>query len=179
MTKANDDFTQQFTRLKTDVADQLRLIADKLSTHENPVVVDDPVVAQAALDMAALADQVEKSNANLNPAVPAPATTVGPSIPAAQSPTPGPIAPPPASNPSIALISPASGPVGSTVTVSGAGFGNSQNASVVTVGGIQVTPTSWTDTSFLVAIPGAPLGLVDVLVSAGGQTTKGTFTITA
>ena len=178
MTKANDDFIQQFTRLKTDVADQLRLIADKLSTHQNPVVVDDPIVAQAALDMAALADQVEQSNANLNPSVPAPATTVGPSIPE-QNPTPGPIAPPPASNPSIALISPASGPVGSTVTVSGAGFGNSQNASVVTIGGIQVTPSSWTDTSFLVAIPGAPLGLVDVLVSAGGQTTKGTFTITA
>lgn len=178
MTKANEDFTQQFTRLKTDVADQLRLIADKLNTHQNPVVVDDPVVAQAALDMAALADQVEKGNANLVPSSPVPATTVGPSIPA-QSPTPGPIAPPPASNPSIALISPASGPVGSTATVSGAGFGAAPNASVVTVGGIQVTPTSWTDTSFLIAVPGAPLGLVDVLVSVNGQTTKGTFTITA
>ena len=179
MTKANEDFTQQFTRLKSDVADQLRLIADKLANHQNPAVVDDPVVAQAALDMAVLADKVEQSNSSLNTtALPAPATTVGPSI-TAQSPTPGPIAPPPASNPSIALISPASGPVGSTATVSGAGFGTAPNASVVTVGGIQVTPTSWTDTSFLVAIPPAPLGLVDVLVSVGGQTTKGTFTITA
>jgi hypothetical protein len=61
---AIDSFKEQFTRLQKDFAAQIKAFSDKLANH------DDPAVAQASLDMSALADQVEQSIASITPAEP-------------------------------------------------------------------------------------------------------------
>src|SRR5215467_10077799 len=49
-------------------------------------------------------------------------------------------------NPVVTGITPASGPVGTSVQISGSGFGASQGASTLQIGSTSVTPTSWSDT---------------------------------
>ena len=72
------------------------------------------------------------------------------------------------SNPlSLTSLSPTSGPVGTSVTISGAGFGATQGSSTVTFNGTPANPTSWSDTQILVPVPtGATTGPVIVTVSA-------------
>ncbi len=53
----------------------------------------------------------------------------------------------------ITSISPTKGPAGTTVVITGTGFGLSQGSSAVTFGGITATVTAWSDTSISVTVP--------------------------
>jgi RHS repeat-associated protein len=68
---------------------------------------------------------------------------------------------------SISGISPTSGQVGSTVTITGAGFGATQSDSVVTFDGVAATVSSWSDAQIVAIVPaGAATGPVTVEVAA-------------
>jgi RHS repeat-associated protein len=68
---------------------------------------------------------------------------------------------------SITGISPAAGPLGSTVTITGAGFGGTQSDSIVTFDGVAATVNSWSDTQIVAIVPaGAATGPVTVEVAA-------------
>ena len=68
---------------------------------------------------------------------------------------------------SITGIAPSAGSVGSSVTISGAGFGSSQSDSVVTFDGVAATVSSWSDTQIVAIVPaGAATGPVTVEVAA-------------
>jgi hypothetical protein len=83
-----------------------------------------------------------------------------------------------ASTPSIVSLNPMSGVIGTPVTISGANFGATQGTSTVTFNGIAATPTSWSATSIVVAVPnGATTG--NIVVTVGGAASNGmTFTVT-
>lgn len=68
--------------------------------------------------------------------------------------------------PSISSISPTSGVVGTQVTITGTGFGSSQNGNLVTLNNALITVNSWSSTSISVTIPaGTPAGPAPLLVS--------------
>jgi RHS repeat-associated protein len=69
--------------------------------------------------------------------------------------------------PAIAQISPTSGGLGTSVTITGSGFGATQGASAVTFNGIAATPTSWTDTQIQVPAP-ASSNTGNIVVTVGG-----------
>ena len=68
---------------------------------------------------------------------------------------------------SVSGISPTSGPIGTTVVISGTGFGPTQNDSVVSFyGGSTPTITNWSDTSITATVPsGSITGPVSVTVA--------------
>jgi hypothetical protein len=70
--------------------------------------------------------------------------------------------------PGISSLSPASGPVGTSVTINGTNFGASQAASTVSFGGTLVTPSSWSNTSLVVAAPNLAAGNANVVVTVNG-----------
>ena len=80
--------------------------------------------------------------------------------------------------PNIVSISPQSGMVGSYVTISGSGFGTTQDTSLLSLGTVSATAVSWSDTSIVAVVPaGAPSGSFSLTVS--GQTaTSGVYAIT-
>jgi RHS repeat-associated protein len=71
-------------------------------------------------------------------------------------------------------ISPTAGPVGSSVTISGTGFGPSQGTSTVTMNAVPLSVSSWSDTQIVAAVPtGTITGAVMVneeSLSASGPT---------
>jgi hypothetical protein len=70
--------------------------------------------------------------------------------------------------PNITSLSPASGPVGTSVTITGTGFGSVQGSSSVAFGGTSAVPTSWSATSIVVPVPsGVTAGNVVVFVGVG------------
>jgi hypothetical protein len=76
-------------------------------------------------------------------------------------------------SPHIISISPTAGPVapvGSSLTINGSGFGTSASGNTVTVSGISTTPTSWSDTRIVAAVPGVPLTSVHEIGHKFGQT---------
>jgi RHS repeat-associated protein len=76
--------------------------------------------------------------------------------------------------PGISNLSPTAGQVGTPVTIVGMNFGSTQGASTVTFNGTPATPTSWSATSIVVAVPtGASSGPISVTV--GGQTAYSPF----
>jgi RHS repeat-associated protein len=81
-------------------------------------------------------------------------------------------------SPSITSLSPNSGPVGTSVTITGTNFGDSQGTSTVTFSGTAATPTSWSATSIVAPVPsGAITG--NVLVTVSGVASNGvSFTVT-
>ncbi|HEV2521116.1 MAG TPA: IPT/TIG domain-containing protein, partial [Candidatus Acidoferrales bacterium] len=84
-----------------------------------------------------------------------------------------------APGPSITSLNPTSGTVGTTVIITGTGFGMSQGSSTVTFNGISAgTASSWTPTSLAVTVPaGATTG--NVVVTVGGLGSNGVnFTVT-
>jgi hypothetical protein len=87
------------------------------------------------------------------------------------------------SGPSITSLSPTVGPVspvGSAVAVKGSGFGAAQSTSTVTFGGVETTPTSWSDTQIIAPVPDSLMpGSVDVIVTVNGEasTAKSFFVI--
>lgn len=77
----------------------------------------------------------------------------------------------------ITSVSPSSGVVGTPVTISGSGFGATQSSSVVEIGGVPVSATSWSNSQIVVTVPSNALtGPVTVTV-AGITATGPTFTV--
>jgi len=81
--------------------------------------------------------------------------------------------------PSIMSLNPISGGVGAPVTIAGANFGATQGTSTVTFNGTAATPTSWSATSIVVAVPpGATTG--SIVVTVGGVASNGVnFTVSS
>jgi len=74
--------------------------------------------------------------------------------------------------PGITSLNPTSGAAGTSVTISGSGFGATQGSSTVTFNGVPAIPSSWGNTSIVVPAPsGATTGLV--LVTVGGISSNG------
>ncbi len=69
--------------------------------------------------------------------------------------------------PAIRQLSPTSGGLGTSVTISGTGFGASQGTSTVTFNGVVATPTSWSDTQIQVPAP-ATSNTGNVVVTVAG-----------
>ncbi len=79
--------------------------------------------------------------------------------------------------PVISSFSPDSSAVGRSVTITGENFGATQGASTVTFNGTQGTPSNWTATSIVVAVPaGATTGPVVVTVN-GVSSAGAVFTV--
>jgi hypothetical protein len=78
----------------------------------------------------------------------------------------------------IDSLTPNSGPVGTAVAISGTTFGATQGTSTLTFNGSPATPSSWSATSILAAVPaGSTTG--PVVVTTAGQPSNGvTFTVT-
>ncbi len=80
--------------------------------------------------------------------------------------------------PSITGLSPTSGAVGTTVGITGTGFGSAQGTGTVTFNGTSATPTNWSDTYIAASVPsGATSGNVVVTVS-GVPSNGASFTVT-
>jgi alpha-tubulin suppressor-like RCC1 family protein len=80
--------------------------------------------------------------------------------------------------PVVSSVDPPTGQVGQTVTVSGSCFGPTQGGSTITIGGVEATVVSWSDTRIVVVVPeGASSGAVVVTTSAGGSNTDKKFTM--
>jgi RHS repeat-associated protein len=68
--------------------------------------------------------------------------------------------------PTVSGLNPSNGPVGSTVVISGSGFGSAQRASTVQFYGAAATVGSWTDTQITAFVPpGAATGPVGITVT--------------
>ncbi|MGB7924488.1 MAG: carboxypeptidase regulatory-like domain-containing protein [Pyrinomonadaceae bacterium] len=81
--------------------------------------------------------------------------------------------------PNINSLTPATGPIGTTVTIKGVNFGTQQRDSTVTFNGISAAPTSWSDSTIVVAVPaGAGTGPVIVTVDEVASN-PATYTITS
>lgn len=81
--------------------------------------------------------------------------------------------------PIITSLSPTSGPVGTSVVITGTGFGATQSTSTVAFNGTTATPLSWSGTSVVAPVPpGAATG--NVVVTVGGFSSSGqNFTVTS
>lgn len=81
--------------------------------------------------------------------------------------------------PNIASVNPTSGSVGTSVTISGAGFGASQGTSSITFNGVAAIPTGWNDTGIVAPVPtGATTGNIVVTVN-GIASNSVPFTVSA
>jgi hypothetical protein len=84
--------------------------------------------------------------------------------------------------PLISGLSPTSGPAGSSVTITGTGFGLTQGTSSVMIGSVATAVTSWSDTSVVAIVPGnlSAYNLVGVSIVVSGVSSSGgpVFTIT-
>jgi IPT/TIG domain/Glucodextranase, domain B len=76
--------------------------------------------------------------------------------------------------PLISSISPTSGAPGSTITITGSGFGATQGASTVTFNGIAASVVSWSDTQIVLIVPsGATSG--NIVVTVNGTVSNSFF----
>ncbi len=74
--------------------------------------------------------------------------------------------------PSIISLSPTSGAAGTSIIITGGGFGATQGTSTVTFNGTPATPASWSDTSIVAPVPGgATTG--NVVVTVAGVNSNG------
>ncbi len=82
--------------------------------------------------------------------------------------------------PNITGLSSSSGVVGSSVTISGTGFGGTQGASYVSFGGTQVAAyTSWADGQIVCQVPAGASGALQITVMTAGGTSGGAdFSVT-
>ncbi len=73
--------------------------------------------------------------------------------------------------PAIVSVDPTSGIVTTSVTVTGSQLGSTQGSSTVTVGGVAVTPTSWSSTMIVFAVPASLYpSTADIVVTVRGKT---------
>lgn len=78
---------------------------------------------------------------------------------------------PAVSSVAIDFIAPSLGTIGTSVTLTGSGFGASQGSSALTFNGVAAAPTSWTDTQIIVPVPsGATTG--NIVVTVGTMTSN-------
>lgn len=81
--------------------------------------------------------------------------------------------------PNITAISPSNAYVGDTITISGSSFGATQAGSTVTIGGVNASVASWSDTSIQAVVPGgASSGSASVTVNGTASSTQ-PFTVNA
>src|SRR6266404_4909059 len=82
--------------------------------------------------------------------------------------------------PSITGISPTSGPSGTSVTITGNGFGNTKGTgSTVTFGGVVASTTAWGNKSITAVVPsGLSNGAATVVVTVGGVASNNNFAFT-
>jgi len=71
--------------------------------------------------------------------------------------------------PRITSLNPAQGPIGSSVVISGSAFGPVRGTSIVTFGGASASVISWSNTSITALVPSLPVGIMDVVVTVGGE----------
>src|SRR5215813_2652551 len=79
------------------------------------------------------------------------------------------------STPVVSSVSPNFGPVGTSVTISGSGFGDDQGSSTLSICNAPVTPSTWSDTSIIASVP-APdeaAGICDAIVIVNGTGSPG------
>jgi hypothetical protein len=74
--------------------------------------------------------------------------------------------------PAISSLSPTNGVAGTSITITGTGFGSPQGSSTVTFNGTSATPTAWTATSITVPVPTAAT-TGNVVVTVGGVASEG------
>lgn len=74
--------------------------------------------------------------------------------------------------PTITGVSPTAGGPGTSVTISGSGFGGTQGTSTVKFNGTLATPTNWSDTSIVAGVP-ATATTGNVVVQASGVDSNG------
>ena len=80
--------------------------------------------------------------------------------------------------PVVGGVSPSTGQPGGQMIVTGSNFGDTQGSSTVTIGGVEATVVSWSDTKIVVTVPpGAASGAVVVTTAQGGSNRDKTFTI--
>ena len=78
--------------------------------------------------------------------------------------------------PAITAVSATTGSIGSQVTITGTGFGNSENGSLVTLNDVPVSINSWTNTSITITIPsGATSGYLVVSVAPNMNDSNAVF----
>jgi hypothetical protein len=81
--------------------------------------------------------------------------------------------------PSITSLSPSSGPAGTSVTITGSGFGTFQGSNTISFNGVVASATTWSPTSIIVPVPaGATTGNVTVAV-IGMVSNGASFSVTA
>lgn len=74
------------------------------------------------------------------------------------------------SAPSISSISPSRADRGTTITISGSNFGDSQNDSIVTISGTSMAVSSWSGTSIRATVPtGISKGAKSIVVTVNGN----------
>ena len=81
--------------------------------------------------------------------------------------------------PSITSLSPTSGAAGTAVTINGANFGTTQGTSTVKFNGTTATPTSWTATQIVVAVPAAATTGPVIVTTGSGASNGVTFTVSS
>jgi hypothetical protein len=81
--------------------------------------------------------------------------------------------------PTVDAVSPNSGTVGDSITISGSGFGATQNSSTITFNGVNASVQSWSDSNIVTSVPaGATNGPLVVTVN-GQQSSAVEFTVNA
>ncbi len=78
----------------------------------------------------------------------------------------------------VSSVSPASGVAGTSVTITGSGFGASQGTSTAAFNGVSVAVTSWSDTQIVVTVPRlATTGAVVVTTNGAASNATVSFTV--
>jgi hypothetical protein len=84
----------------------------------------------------------------------------------------------PGNVPAISGVNPASGAVGSTVTITGSNFGNSQGTSTARFGTTNASVSAWSATSITAVVPNLTAGAQSVTVVVNGVSSNAsTFTV--
>jgi len=73
-------------------------------------------------------------------------------------------------DPTILPPTPNSGHVGGSITITGASFGATQGASTITLNGVTMTVTAWSDTSITATVPNTNSG--NIIITVGGTATN-------
>ena len=84
-----------------------------------------------------------------------------------------------AQNPVVSAVSPTKGSIGTSVTVTGSGFGSAQGSSAITFNGAAAAVSTWSDTQIVATVPSTSSGSVVVTVSGTSSNSSVSFTVPA